>query len=62
MTPETKNRIDLMSIFELLEAQRYAPIGDPRFQGEEGKYRTTKLTELRDRDNVAYVRASKDLG
>jgi len=62
MTPETKNAIDKLSIAELLGAQRFAPIGDPRFQGEEGQYRMERLAELRSQDGTAYVRASKTIG
>jgi len=57
-----KDKIDALTIFELLETHRFAPAGDERFQGEEGKYRVKRLAELRDKDNAAYVSASKSLG
>ncbi len=61
MTPEKKKEIDALSICALLEAQLFAPIGDERFQGEEGPYRMKRLAELRSADNAAYVQASKSL-
>ena len=62
MTPEKQQEIDALSILDLLRAQRYASVGDPRFKGAEGTYRMDRLADLRSRDNAAYVRASKSLG
>ena len=62
MTPELKSKIDSLSVEELLRTQRFAPTGDSRFQGEEGKYRMERLAKLRSKDNAAYVRASKNIG
>jgi len=62
MTPETKAQIDSYGVYRLLHDNRFAPIGDPRFQGEEGEYRMKRLAEVRAQDNDAYVRASKDMG
>lgn len=57
-----KQKIDALSVQELLSVQRFAPVGDPRFQGEEGQYRMARLAELRSQDNAAYVSASKSIG
>lgn len=57
-----KNSIDAMSVSKLLAEVRFAPVGDPKFQGEQGAYRLARLKELRDKDPDAYVRASKDIG
>lgn len=62
MTPEKQQEIDALSIYDLLQAQRFAPVGDARFQGDEGTYRIDRLADLRSQDNAAYVRASKSLG
>ncbi len=62
MTPEKKQEIDALSIHDLLQAQRFAPVGDPRFKGEEGTYRMDRLADLHSADNAAYVRASKSIG
>ena len=61
MTPEKQQEIDALSMYDLLEAQLFAPIGDERFQGEEGRYRMQRLAKLRSADNAAYVQASKSL-
>jgi hypothetical protein len=61
MTPEKKQEIDSLSVYDLLSAQRYAPIGDERFQGQEGAYRIAVLALRRSQDNAAYVMASKRL-
>jgi hypothetical protein len=62
MTPEKKAEIDRLGVYTLLHDNRFAPIGDPRFQGEEGEYRMERLAYVRSLDNDAYVRASKDMG
>jgi len=62
MTPEKKAEIDSYGVYRLFYDHRFAPIGDPRFRGEEGEYRIRRLIEVRAKDNDAYVRASKDIG
>ena len=62
LTPEIKAHIDSLSIYDLLFANRFAPAGDIRFQGERGKYWTKRMNEVRAQDNDVYVRASKDMG
>ena len=58
----TKDKIDSMTVKQLLSDNRFAAVGDIRFQGDEGEYRCRRLAELRSEDNDAYVRASKELG
>lgn len=62
MTPDQKTYIDSLSVEQLLEAQRNAPLGSPLFAGEVGTYRMKRLAELRAADNDAYVAASKRIG
>jgi len=62
LTPERKAVIDRMSIHDLLAGNRFAPIGDKRFQGEHGQYWLKRMSELRSQDNDAWVTASKSLG
>ena len=38
LTTENKQHIDNLSYEELLRENRYAPIGDPWFQGDTGEY------------------------
>lgn len=64
MTPELKAKIDAYTYFELLEAWRFAPSGDRRFQGESGIYWGERMKELRSAPggNELHVSASKTLG
>ena len=62
LTPEKKTELDALTIRELLSVQRFAPIGDPRFMGAEGKYRMRRLSELRAKNPEEYVLASKSIG
>jgi hypothetical protein len=59
----TKNRIDGMNYEQMLRRWRFAPIGDPMFQGETGDYfaevMKTKKSQLTDEEQV---RASKNVG
>ena len=43
--PKIKAKIDAMSQEELCKKWRFAPIGDPMFQGEEGEYFKKRLEE-----------------
>jgi hypothetical protein len=45
MTPEQKALIDSMSQEDLCRRWRFAPAGDPLFQGECGKYFSERLKE-----------------
>jgi len=62
LTPENKNYIDGLSYESLLARWRFAPAGDPWFQGETGEYWGKKMSELRTQDPGGAVRASKTLG
>ena len=62
LSPELKAYIDSLDVMSLLHTHRFAPGGDPRFQGAEGEYRVKRLAELRDKDPGAYVSASKAIG
>ena len=44
--PKIKAKIDAMSQEELCKKWRFAPIGDPMFQGEEGEYFKKRLKEM----------------
>jgi len=62
LTPENKAAIDAKTVGQLLSGVRFAPAGDPWFQGETGDYWLKRLAEVRSQDNDAYVQASKALG
>ena len=64
MTDEMKARIDGMSYGELLRKWRFAPVGDPMFQGEAGDYFGERMKELRSRPggDEKHVSASKSIG
>ena len=64
LTPENKAHIDAMSYDGLLGKWRFAPPGDPWFQGETGKYWGNRMKELREAEggNERHVGASKRLG
>lgn len=62
LTPERKAIIDNYSYEQLLSRWRFAPTGDPWFQGETGDYWGDRMAFLRDQDNAAHVAASKRIG
>ena len=62
LTPENKKHIDGLDYRSLLSKWRFAPSGDPWFQGETGKYWGERMKELKDKDPGAAVAASKALG
>ncbi len=62
LTEENKRHIDSLSYEGLLERNRYAPVGDPWFQGETGKYWLKRMAELRSADPSGAVGASKRIG
>ncbi len=51
-----------MSYEDLLRRWRYAPPGDPIFQGDAGKYYADRMAELKAGDPGAAVAASKWIG
>jgi hypothetical protein len=59
----TKQFIDGMDYCQLLQRWRFAPVGDPLFQGDVGDYfkqvMNTKRADLADHE---HVRISKDVG
>lgn len=46
LTPELKAKIDGMTRVEMASRWRFAPIGDPLFQGESGVYFAQRFKEL----------------
>ena len=62
LTEQRKVYIDGLSHFELLERWRFAPLGDPLFQGETGDYWAKRMKELRAKNPMKAVQDSKDLG
>ena len=62
MTDQEKAKIDAMSYEALLRAWRFAPVGDPRFQGEHGQYWSRRMAEKRNVEEDHGVGASKRLG
>ena len=64
LTPENKQHIDEKDYRSLLSHWRFAPSGDPWFQGETGRYWSERMAELRSRPggNSEHVVASKNIG
>jgi len=62
MNDQTKEWIDNSTYEQLLSKWRFAPAGDPLFQGEMGKYYSEVMFRKRDADPDAAVRASKNVG
>jgi hypothetical protein len=62
LTDELKAEIDKMTIYQMLQRNRFAPMGDEIFMGESGIYFLKRMCELRDANPAAYSRASRDLG
>jgi hypothetical protein len=62
LTPENKAHIDAMSYESLLSHWRFAPVGDPWFTDETGKYWGKRMRELRALDPGEAVGASKRIG
>jgi hypothetical protein len=61
LTPKNKAHIDSLSYEQLLSHWRFAPVGDPWFQGETGDYWKKRMSELR-AQGADHVGASKRLG
>lgn len=64
LTEENKKVIDGKSYTDLLSGWRFAPAGDPWFQGETGDYWSARMNELRSKPggNASHVNASKTIG
>lgn len=64
LTEDLKAEIDAKSYKELLERWRFAPLDDPMFQGESGKYWGNRMARLRSEPGGQgrAVAASKSLG
>lgn len=62
LTEEHKAKIDGMSYEALLRHWRFAPPGDPWFQGETGEYWGNRMAQLRRDDPDGHVAASKAIG
>jgi hypothetical protein len=64
LTDENKAKIDAMSYEGLLSKWRFAPAGDPWFQGETGDYWSKRMAELRSKPGGQdeHVRSSKSIG
>lgn len=60
MDEKTKQWIDNASYEQLLGRWRFAPIGDPIFQGECGEYYSKIMAQKRETAN--HVQASKNVG
>ena len=61
LTKENKDYIDSLNIEQLLHKWRFAPVGDPWFQGDTGKYWSDRIN-LRNQNDDSYVLASKSIG
>jgi len=61
LTPENKLHIDSLPYPHLLRHLRFAPDGDPWFQGETGAYWLERMNELRTQ-GADHVGASKTIG
>jgi len=60
LTQDNKDYIDSLNYEQLLGCWRFAPVGDPWFQGESGEYWMERMNMLRGKcDHVA---ASKRVG
>lgn len=62
LTLENKVHIDAMTYEELLSKWRFAPVGDPWFQDETGKYWGDRMAQLRSENPGGAVAASKSVG
>ena len=61
LTEENKKHIDSMSYTALLSGWRFAPVGDPWFEGKTGDYWSKRMKELREQ-GADHVGASKSIG
>lgn len=61
LTQELKAEIDAKDHCELLGCWRFAPAGDPMFQGESGKYWGKRMAEKKAENPQQAVANSKSL-
>jgi len=61
LTPENKTHIDGLTYDALLNHNRFAPAGDPWFEGETGRYWAKRMADLREA-GADHVGASKRIG
>ena len=58
-----KSRIDGMNYEQMLRRWRFAPIGDPLFQGEAGDYFAEVMTSKKNKlSHEEQVKVSKEIG
>lgn len=62
LTEERKAHIDSLSYEGLLQKWRFAPVGDPWFQGETGTYWGERMGKVRSQNEGGAVAASKRIG
>jgi len=62
LTEKNKKYIDNLTMYELLSGIRFAPPGDPWFQGETGKYWMDRYEKMRNANPGEHVANSKALG
>ena len=64
LTDKIKQKIDAMSYEQLLSGWRFAPAGDPMFQGASGNYWGQRMKELKEQPggHEKHVEASKAIG
>jgi hypothetical protein len=61
LTPKRRAYIDSLSYRALLSQWRFAPAGDPWFEGDTGEYWSERMAELR-KAGADHVGASKAIG
>ena len=60
---KTKREIDSMTYEKMLRLWRFAPLGDPMFQGETGQYFSEVMKEKKSKlTDCEHVRVSKLIG
>jgi len=64
LTESNKAYIDAQSYEALLAYWRFAPVGDPWFEGETGQYWSKRMADMRNAPggNAVHVGASKSIG
>jgi hypothetical protein len=63
ITKELKQQIDSMNYESMLTKWRFAPVGDPMFQGEVGDYFSKIMSEKKELlSSEEQVQISKDIG
>lgn len=63
MSEDQKKQIDGMSYIQMLRHWRFAPVGEPLFQGEAGAYYAKVMSEKKSAvGHEAAVSASKTIG